>query len=118
MNGANAAKLNLPSTLRAHPVINVSHLVHYNEDKELHPTNTEDEPPLFRSNEGDFFVVESIIGHKIVNGKYLFTVKWKGYDSSHNSEIAMNDFASGHHIRDYCRAVNIPVPPGAPPAAL
>jgi len=118
MNGTNAAKLNLPSTLRAHPVINVSHLVHYNEDKELHPTSAEDEPPLFRSNEGDFFVVESIIGHKVVNGKYLFTVKWKGYDSSHNSEIAMNDFASGHHIHDYCRAVGMPVPPGAPPAAL
>lgn len=82
----------------------------------MHPSD--DEPPLFRSSAGDFFIVESIIGHKRVNDQTLFTVKWRGYDSSHNSDLMPQDFFTGHHIHDYCRAVNIPIPPLAPPAAL
>jgi hypothetical protein len=33
------------------------------------------------------------------------------HDNCHNTELTVADFYSGHHIRKYCAATNIPVPP-------
>lgn len=115
MLGGNAAELELPPHFRAHPVINVSHLTPYRHDPELHPDeNTE--PPLFKDASGEFYSVDSIVGHKKRAGKLVFVVKWKGYGHEHDSEVMPQDFNSGHHIHNYCHAKGLPVPPETPAA--
>lgn len=111
----NAVELELPRTLRAHNVINISHIRKYHKNDKLHPDSANNEPPVFRSVHGDFYQVESIVGHSEIDGKLLFTVKWAGYDHIHNSSLQLSDFVSGFHIRNYCEAVGLPIPPDTPP---
>ena len=35
--------------------------------------------------EDDTYVVEQILGHRVRHGKLQWRVRWKGYDSSHDS---------------------------------
>ena len=71
MEGSNAAELDLPKSLRAHPVINVGYLKHYVEDKEFHPRDAVLQAPLFKSDDGEFYAVEAIVGHKVIDGRYV-----------------------------------------------
>jgi hypothetical protein len=52
------------------------------------------------------YEVESIIGHDLAEEGVRYLVKWKGYDSSHNSHLAYDDFDSDLIIRQYWKSLN------------
>lgn len=113
MQSRNAAVLELPKGLRSHNTINVRYLQHYRTDPEMRPPR-DVEPPIFRADGGDFYQVETIIGHKEVAGQLLFTVRWVGYGPEHDMDLKPSDFFSDIHIRRYCEAVGMPIPAGTP----
>ncbi|KAG0195219.1 hypothetical protein BGX28_001924 [Mortierella sp. GBA30] len=47
------------------------------------------------------YEVEAIVGHDFSGEGVEYTVKWKGYDSSHNERIPYNNFDSDLLIRQY-----------------
>lgn len=114
MQNRNAAVLDLPSRMKVHNVVNVSHLRHYRTDDTLRPANLDD-PPLF-SDKGDFYIVDQIVGHRYRRKKLQFLVRWRNYDSTHNSYVDPSDFYSRIHITDYCSRKGLPIPADAPPA--
>ena len=51
------------------------------------------------------YEVEAILGHELTAGGMIYTVKWKGYDSSHNSELPYDNFDSDKLIRKYWKSL-------------
>lgn len=47
------------------------------------------------------YEVEAILGHELTPGGMMYTVKWKGYDSSHNSQLPYDNFDSDKLVRKY-----------------
>ena len=47
------------------------------------------------------YEIEIILKHRIINHKYEFLVKWKDYDSKHNSWVKETDFNEKDIIKDY-----------------
>ncbi|KAF9553958.1 hypothetical protein EC968_010018, partial [Mortierella alpina] len=52
------------------------------------------------------YEVETIVGHDFSGEGVEYTVKWKGYDSSHNERIPYNNFDSDTLIRQYWKRLN------------
>lgn len=82
--GKVAYKLDLPPTMKCHPVFHVSLLHKYHRDGRTQPHP----PPIAVDDEGEWFVVEGVLDHKRVRrgrrwvDRYL--VKWAGYGPEHN----------------------------------
>ncbi|KAF9943976.1 hypothetical protein BGZ70_005193 [Mortierella alpina] len=51
------------------------------------------------------YEVESIVGHDFSGEGVEYTVKWKGYDSSHNQRIPYRNFDSDILIRKYWKSL-------------
>jgi hypothetical protein len=83
--GKVAYKLELPATMRCHPVFHVSLLHKYNRDGRTQPHP----PPLAVDEEGAWYSIDSILDHKKVKrgNKYVdrYLVKWSGHGPEHNS---------------------------------
>ena len=72
-----AYKLDLPATLRIHPVFHVSKLKLYNEsEKFLRATPP---PPVTLSDNSEKYEVETILDKRTFKGKTQYLVKWIGY---------------------------------------
>ena len=82
--GKVAYRLELPSTMKCHPVFHVSLLHKYHRDGRTQPHP----PPIAVDAEGDWFVVEGVLDHKRVRrgGRWVdrYLVKWAGYGPEHN----------------------------------
>jgi hypothetical protein len=75
-------KLELPSSMRIHPVFHVSLLTKFrSNDAEFQ--NVLPDPIIIEGNEE--FEVEEILGSRLRDSVTEFLVKWKGYDSSENT---------------------------------
>ena len=51
--------------------------------------------------EADVYEIENIIKHKVENNKYIFLVKWQGYESKDDSWVKEKDFTKRDTIKDY-----------------
>jgi len=73
---SNAIELELPNSIKIHPVVNVSRVQLYKsqvkEQKKIPP-----KPVIIKGEEE--FKVEKILNKRMVRGKEKFLVRWKGY---------------------------------------
>jgi len=78
----NAVELELPASLRIHPVVNVRRIVKYREQvegqKKIPP------PPVEVAGEKEY-EVEEILDRRERRGKTKYLVKWKGYTAKENT---------------------------------
>ena len=78
----NAVELELPASLRIHPVVNVRRIVKYREQvegqKKIPP------PPVEVASEKEY-EVEEILDRQERRGKTKYLVKWKGYTAEENT---------------------------------
>ena len=72
-----AYKLQLPDTLRIHPVFHISLLKPYQTDDEFE-REQQPPPPVTIDNQEEY-EVEEILDTKTIQGKRHFLIKWKGY---------------------------------------
>jgi ''chromo'' (CHRromatin Organisation MOdifier) domain./Integrase core domain. len=73
-----AYKLDLPATLRIHPVFHVSLLKEYKETEEFLRA-TPPPPVILPATNEEEYEVETILDKRILNGKTQYLVKWTGY---------------------------------------
>ena len=74
-----AVRLNLPATIRLHPIVHVSQL------KPAHGEVSAAPPPVFGTEEEAEFEVEAILSSKLRRNRTEFLIKWKGYPHSENT---------------------------------
>ena len=72
-----AYKLNLPTTLRIHPVFHVSKLKLYKETEEF--LRATPPPPVILSDNSEEYEVETVLDKRTLKGKTQYLVKWIGY---------------------------------------
>ena len=70
-------KLNLPSSLKIHPVFHISLLKSYNESDEFERTSTP--PPAIIIDNEEEYEVEYILDKRIIRKQPQYLVKWTGY---------------------------------------
>ena len=82
--GKVAYKLELPNTMKCHPVFHVSLLHKYNRDGRSQPHP----PPVAVDEEGAWYDIEAVLDHKRVRRGRLwvdrYLVKWAGFGPEHN----------------------------------
>ena len=93
--GTHAYKLELPDSMKIHPVFHVVLLTKYTENP---IAGRVVEPPPPEEIEGeDEYVVDKIIDSKYVRNRLKYLVSWEGYSEEHNSWI---DHAELNHARE------------------
>lgn len=87
-------KLDLPNTMRIHPVFHISLL------KPFHPSPQEfvgraqlPPPPIINEDGEEEFFVEKLLDKRIQRGQVQYLVKWEGYDDSENQWLPVKDIA-------------------------
>jgi len=73
---SNAVKLKLPSSMRIHPVVNVSWIVHY---KEQVKGQKKEEGKLIEVEGAEEWEVEKILNKKKIRGVVKYLIWWKGF---------------------------------------
>jgi len=79
---SNAIKLELPKSIRIHPIVNVSRVQLYKPQVEGQK-KTPPKPVIIEGEEE--FEVEKIINKRTVRGKEKFLVRWKGYTAEEDT---------------------------------
>ena len=74
-----AAKLDLPPSVRLHPVVHVSNLKPAEGNTALAPA------AVFEQGGAEEFEVEDILGSRVYRNREEFLVKWKGYPTSEST---------------------------------
>lgn len=77
--GKNAVRLELPTTMRIHPVVNVSHTKPYFDQPEDLSSTIERPPPPVIGPLGPAYEIDRVIQHRRRGRGYQFLVDWKGY---------------------------------------
>ena len=77
--GANAYKLDLPNSLKIHPVFHTSLLLPYRESK-IDNREQPPPPPVIIDNNVEW-EVDKIIDSRMYYGHLQYLVKWRGYDN-------------------------------------
>jgi transposase InsO family protein len=81
-----AYKLDLPTSMQIHPVFHVSKLERYHESTTFpRPPEFRRPPPVTTIDGQPAYVVEAIVGKRLVNGVVKYEVKWNGYPDSENT---------------------------------
>ena len=75
-----AYRLELPTSMKVHPVFHVSLLEAHNESTIL--GRRQPQPPVVEIDSHDKFEVEEVLDSKIKRGKLKYLVHWRGYDIS------------------------------------
>ena len=110
--GAVSYKLNLPTTMKIHPVFHVSLLKPYLSDGRVQPPG-----PVLIDGEA-YFTIERILDHRIHKRRRHATqleylVKWLDYGAEHNSwepESSLNDIESGDTLLKYWDYIGLEPP--------
>ncbi len=75
--GPNAIKLDLPPTMRNHPVFNVN-LLETHIENEIPNRHVPPPPPVVIDDEEEY-IVDRIVDSKRIRGRLMYRVEWKGY---------------------------------------
>jgi hypothetical protein len=79
-------KLELPATMKIHPVFHSEHLEPYVHPNTHFASRSNDIHPVDNSIPDDqVFEEEAYLSHKRIRNKLHWLIKWKGYNESHNS---------------------------------
>ena len=90
--GRVAYKLELPATLKIHPVFHVSRLKTYKEPISYDPRReTYERPPPILVNNEEQYEVEKILDKRTYRRQVQYLVKWQGYPDSDNTWIPLRD---------------------------
>ena len=81
--GRNAYELDLPPTLKIHPVLNISRLRAYRDGAEVNPhrplPHARPPPESVQEDGAEVYEVEQILSSRGSGARARFLVKWKGY---------------------------------------
>ena len=80
-----AYKLELPASMKIHPVFHISKLARYHANTFPLPREFNRPPPVTTIDGQPAYEVEAIVGKRIVNGSVKYEVKWRGYPDSENT---------------------------------
>ena len=83
--GPNAYRLELPHTVRCHPVLNVSALKKYHQNSIAGRVQSPP-PPITNLDGHERFVVDSVLDHWVCRGQLQFLVRWRGYHKTRGSQ--------------------------------
>jgi hypothetical protein len=100
-----AYKLELPQSMRCHPVFHVSNLQPYRSDGRVQPPPT----PLHVSGEYEFEVEQVILHRDVKRGRRYhreFLIKWLGYGPEHNSWEPESSMKCDELITEYWQATH------------
>ena len=78
-----AYKLNLPPSMKIHPVFHVSLLEPYYPNQ--FPNRTQPAPPPITINDQEAFSIKAILDSKYVRNKLMYLVDWEGYTAEEQS---------------------------------
>ena len=105
MVSSNAVKLRLPSSMRIHPVVNVSRIVHY---KEQVKGQKKKEGKLVEVEGVEEWEVEKILNKKKIRGVEKYLIWWKGFmaeedtwerrENLKNAEEVIEEFERGEVV--------------------
>jgi transposase InsO family protein len=91
-----AYKLRLPTSVRIHPVFNVTNLEEY-KSRDNAPEEPIDNPFMAE----ETYEVEKILDHKKKGRGRIYYVKWKGWSDEHNTWQKRSDFVQKDIINEY-----------------
>jgi hypothetical protein len=101
-------ELELPKSMRIHPVFHISLL-----EKADPETPVDDNVELDPECEERIFEVEEILDHSWDNNQHLYLVKWKGYPHEENTWEPFKNFQGWRDLVNYhLTQPNEPTPPG------
>jgi len=85
-----AYRLELPKTIKIHPVVHISHLKAYADGSDVFPERPAYKaPPLPQVIEDEeYFSIEAFRNHKRKRGRLWFQVKWLGYGEEENTWLS------------------------------
>ena len=99
---SNAAKLKLPSSMRIHPVVNISRIVCY---KEQVKGQKKEEGKLIEVEGVEEWEIEKILNKRKIRGVVKYLIRWKGFmaerdtwerrENLENAEELIEDFKRG-----------------------
>ena len=107
-----SVRLELPRTIRLHPVVHVSNIKPFQEDPRWEDRNRPP-PPIVDGDGNVSYNVESILQHKLVHRgarrkpAYQYLVKWEGYplwectwepESSFDNNVVLNAYKEQHGL--------------------
>ena len=86
---ANAYELDLPESMRIHPVLNANRLKTYHDGAAAFPSrppiDTRPPPEVILENGAEVYEVESILAHRGTGARARYLIKWKGYPHSEST---------------------------------
>jgi hypothetical protein len=108
--GANAYELDLPATLRIHPVLNINRLKAYRDGGVAFPSRPVSDarppPEIALADGAEHYEVESILAGRGAGARAQYLVKWVGYpDWEATWEKASSLNGAQQALRDYARVV-------------
>ena len=96
----NAYELELPASVRLHPVFNVSQLRPYHDPSARFPGRIIDpQPPVVVDGEEEY-EVEEIISHRNARRRREYLVKWAGYSSLDNTWVPLSNLKNAQEKVD------------------
>ena len=105
-----AYKLTLPTTIKIHDVFHVSLLRPYRTDGRAQPPS-----PILSAGE-EWFLVDSLVSHRVRRGKREYLVRYTGYGPEHNlwSPEAAVSLLNAFPVYWYSIGLEPPVNPALP----
>ena len=92
--GKNAIRLELPPSMRIHPVVNMWHTSpYYEQPAEISNTPMLEYPQPTSTSLGDEYDVERILRHLKIGNSHQFLVQWKGYPTTEASWEPTRNFS-------------------------
>jgi len=88
---SNAVKLQLPSSMRIHLVVNVSRIVWYRE--QVKGQKKEEEKPV-KVDGVEEWEVEKILNKRKIRGIEKYLVRWKGFTAEHDSWVKKEELGN------------------------
>lgn len=96
--------LDLPTTLRIHPVINIQHLAPFNESPEQFQGRTQAAPPPIDIDGEEEYLIKSILNHRIHRRQQQFLVQWEGYADHDSTWLPLEEVKDTQALEEYLQA--------------